>query len=269
MPSQPKYETVQMDDQDDSSTTEVDESLMGDDKHLVAEEFRERYSRRSKTTTYLSILKEARWFLDIGLLLVIIGILLRNQSQNRIPKTSEHEVMGDITGIGAHLGTQITTFHVNQTFAPYNTTEFWREEVLVAWNELMPHGMGFQMINDTSPYHDLPTPIRWGTNQTVFTTSMTHQLHCLFAVVETYSGLTSNNTHLLPDDYHWHMIHCFDYMRQAIMCAADMALEGLETTFPDHNGGSDGWDSKHVCKDYSQVMTYLESVRAYDDQKIS
>lgn len=34
-------------------------------------------------------------------------------------------------------------------------------------------------------------------------------------------------------------------MRQAIMCSADMALEGLETTFPDHNGGSDGWDSKH------------------------
>lgn len=29
------------------------------------------------------------------------------------------------------------------------------------------------------------------------------------------------------------------------MCSADMALEGLETTFPDHNGGSDGWDSKH------------------------
>jgi len=72
---------------------------------------------------------------------------------------------------------------------------------------------------------------------------MTHQLHCLFAIVETYSGLTSNTT--LPEDHHWHMIHCFDYMRQAIMCSADMALEGLETTFPDHNGGSDGWDSKH------------------------
>jgi hypothetical protein len=50
---------------------------------------------------------------------------------------------------------------------------------------------------------------------------------------------------MLPEDHHWHMIHCFDYMRQAIMCSADMALEGLETTFPDHNGGSDGWDSKH------------------------
>lgn len=72
------------------------------------------------------------------------------------------------------------------------------------------------------------------------------------------------------------------------MCSADMALEGLETTFPDHNGGSDGWDSKHgklilepllkirqailiprvVCKDWSQVKSYLESVRAYDDQLI-
>lgn len=115
---------------------------------------------------------------------------------------------------------------------------------------------------------------------------MTHQLHCLFAVVETYSGLKANVT--LPEDHHWHMIHCFDYMRQAIMCSADMSLEGLETTFPDHNGGSDGWDSKHgkiqhraesttewkaneiriVCRDYGSVINYLESVRAYDDQQI-
>lgn len=64
------------------------------------------------------------------------------------------------------------------------------------------------------------------------------------------------------------MVHCFDYMRQAIMCSADMALEGHETTFPDDNGGSDGWDSKHVCKDWSEVVDYLEGVRAYDDQLI-
>lgn len=57
-------------------------------------------------------------------------------------------------------------------------------------------------------------------------------------------------------------------MRQAIMCSADMSLEGLETTFPDHNGGSDGWDSKHVCKDPKKVREHLERVRAYDDQEI-
>jgi hypothetical protein len=125
--------------------------------------------------------------------------------------------------------------------------------------------MGFQKIPDPENYHDLPTPIVWP-NATVFTTSMTHQLHCLYAVVEVYSGLTSNTP--LPEDHHWHMIHCFDYMRQAIMCSADMSLEGLETTFPDHNGGSDGWDSKHVCRNYDKVRERLESVRAYDDQEI-
>jgi len=129
----------------------------------------------------------------------------------------------------------------------------------------MPKRMGFQRVKEPERYHDLPTPIEWP-DMTVFTTSVTHQVHCLFAIVQTYSGLKSG--HELPDDHHWHMIHCFSYLRQAILCSADTALEGHETTFPDHNGGSDGWDSKHVCKDYSQVKKYLESVRAYDDQLI-
>jgi len=161
--------------------------------------------------------------------------------------------------------TQVTTFEINQTFAPYNTSEFFKPETLTAWNELMPVGMGFQEIPDPENFNDLPTPIVWP-NATVFTTSMTHQLHCLFAVVQTYSALKSD--HQLEEDHHWHMIHCFDYMRQAILCSADMSLEGLETTFPDHNGGSDGWDSKHVCRDPKVVRERLESVRAYDDQQI-
>jgi hypothetical protein len=47
------------------------------------------------------------------------------------------------------------------------------------------------------------------------------------------------------------------------MCAGDVALEGAATTFPggkggEDMGGSDGWDAKHVCKDYGQVYEYLE-----------
>ncbi|KAH6669775.1 hypothetical protein B0J14DRAFT_104041 [Halenospora varia] len=265
MVNQLSYAHIQHDDQDNSSTTDVEESLMGDEKQMHMEEFHRNYTTTSKRTTCLSILRDARWFLDTILLLVIVGLLLQDRLQKVNSTTSEHEIGGDITGVGPHISSQVTTFHINQTFAPYNTSEFFREEVLDAWNGLMPHGIGFQWVNDTHRYHDLPHPIVWP-NKTVFTTSMTHQLHCLFAVVETYSGLKSNTS--LPEDHHWHMIHCFDYMRQAIMCSADMALEGLETTFPDHNGGSDGWDSKHICRDYSQVIDYLESVRAYDDQQI-
>ncbi|KAF2006041.1 hypothetical protein P154DRAFT_423196 [Amniculicola lignicola CBS 123094] len=256
------------DHHDDDSSTEV-ESLVGLQKEWAAHEFGPR-TRRSKRSACISIFKASRWFVVIGFQIIIMGLSAREQGLLlqgpwSMKTSSEKEVGGDITGWGKHIPTQITTFAVNQTFAPYNTSEFFQPSVLRAWNELMPVGMGFQHVRNPELYHDLPTPIVWP-NKTVFTTSMTHQLHCLYAVVEVYSGLTSNTS--LPEDHHWHMIHCFDYMRQAIMCSADLALEGLETTFPDHNGGSDGWDSKHVCKDYSKVKEYLEGVRAYDDQEI-
>lgn len=52
------------------------------------------------------------------------------------------------------------------------------------------------------------------------------------------------------------------------MCCGDVALEGQQTTFPDGFDGSDGWDAKHVCKDYSQVYEYLDKNRASNKQWI-
>jgi hypothetical protein len=161
---------------------------------------------------------------------------------------------------------QITTFSPDESYAPTNVSEFFKNETLEKWNDLMPKGIGMVWVNNTEEYDNLPTPIRWSDkSKTVFTTSATHQLHCLvslpphhpsadnqdlltgdieqWTIVSVYSGMKSDRE--LAEDHHWHMIHCFDYLRQAIMCNADMALEGLEHTFPDHNGGSDGWDAKH------------------------
>lgn len=99
MTSQLKYENIQqLDDHDDSSITEVEESLIGEEKC----ELRERYRTKSKRTTCLSMLKKARWFLDTILLLVIVGLLLRDKSQEVISQTSEHDVGGDLTGVGPH-----------------------------------------------------------------------------------------------------------------------------------------------------------------------
>ena len=156
MANQLRYQNLE--DQDDSSITEVEDSLMGDEKQMNRDEYGRRYRTKSKKISCLTILKEARFFLDTILLLAIVGLLLRRQSQEVIPTTSERDVGGDMTGVGPHrtftnltrtwlladnqlVPTQITTFHINQTFAPYNTTEFFREEVLTAWNEILP-GMG-------------------------------------------------------------------------------------------------------------------------------
>ncbi|GKT40990.1 oxidase ustYa [Colletotrichum spaethianum] len=281
--SEAKYANLGIEDHDhdDRSSTEVEESLIGGDdkacRSCLTKEYQSPSTRRQNR--WLAMLKSSRWFVDTALLLVILGLLVREQM--RQPTENKLDFGGDLTGVSGKCeyldatvrmwerGTlmQIKTFTPDYEgkYAPNDTSKFFTDEVLNNWNELMPIGMGFQWVNDTHKYHDLPTPIVWP-EKTVFTTSVTHQLHCLFAVVQTYSGLTSG--HEIPDDHHWHMIHCFAYLRQTIMCSADLALEGLETTFPDHNGGSDGWDSKHVCKDYKQVKNYLESVRAYDDREI-
>jgi hypothetical protein len=116
-------------------------------------------------------------------------------------------------------------------------------------------------VKEPAPYSVLPNPIHDYTKQTIFTTSMTHQLHCLYTILEAYNTLQVSvdlgiqNKIRMP----WHITHCLEYIRQAIMCAGDGALEGAATTPPGDPitgrdlGGSDGWDAKHVCKDYRQV----------------
>ncbi|KAK9772046.1 hypothetical protein AB5N19_11667 [Seiridium cardinale] len=259
---QHKYENMPLDDGDSRSSTEV-ESLMDEAKQWHDVDL-SRPMRRSRAGRICEFMSSWRWLIDTTLLLIILGFVVRTYYSKTAVKP--YDFGGDITGWSPKFSEQITTFVHEEEYAPYNTSEFFKPEVLDKWNKLMPLGMGFQLIDDPKKYHDLPHPIEWDEGTTVFTTSMTHQLHCLWAIVQTYSGLSSG--HPIPDDHHWHMIHCFSYMRQSILCAADTALEGKATTFPDDNSGSDGWDAKHVCKDINQVRDYLESVRAYDDQLI-
>lgn len=88
---------------------------------------------------------------------------------------------------------------------------------------------------------------------------MTHQLHCLFMMTHIYAGLATNDTSRLPHDYNSHYLHCIDYLRQGVMCAADLATEPHRPTDSDDNGPGDGsWGGLHVCKDYGQVTEYLE-----------
>ena len=46
-----------------------------------------------------------------------------------------------------------------------------------------------------------------------------------------------------------HSAHCFDYLRQSIMCAGDTSLEGETEVGP-------GWGSDHVCTDYDALLDW-------------
>lgn len=56
-----------------------------------------------------------------------------------------------------------------------------------------------------------------------------------------------------------HIGHCFDYLRQAIICCADSTLE-----WPSHSrsgqllGNIDGWGVTHRCRDFNAIGDYIE-----------
>lgn len=69
-----------------------------------------------------------------------------------------------------------------------------------------------------------------------------------------------------------HLAHCFDYIRQALMCAADSNLEEV-VTMDDENGmpltGTEGWGSKRVCRDFGQLWEWSEKWRSREGGGIS
>ena len=63
----------------------------------------------------------------------------------------------------------------------------------------------------------------------------------------------SINAHTDPH----HIRHCFDYLRHALMCAADTNFEPIDWAL----GGSTGWGFSRKCRDYDSVARWAEQWR--------
>lgn len=61
----------------------------------------------------------------------------------------------------------------------------------------------------------------------------------------------------IDDDKADHMAHCFDYLRQSILCSADTTLEG----YSDLGGG---FGVTHQCKDYDEVLEWANEHSPWD-----
>ena len=94
---QHKYENIHLtgDDHDESST-EVDESLMGDEKQWQGENI-QTLRKRQRRSRFMSILGSCRWILDTLLLLIILGLLVREQL--RAKSINPWDFTGDLTGV--------------------------------------------------------------------------------------------------------------------------------------------------------------------------
>jgi hypothetical protein len=129
--SQPKYDNVPLDDHDEAgSNTEVDESLMGDEKKWHEEDFQP----RRKKSARCRIISALRSGVNTLLLLAVLGLLIRQQLQ----KAPTLEVGSDFTGFVPKFSPRITRFQMDYKYQRDNTSEFFTPEVMNAWNELMP-----------------------------------------------------------------------------------------------------------------------------------
>lgn len=99
---------------------------------------------------------------------------------------------------------------------------------LDAWNRVYPTGFGF---------------VRLGPERRILCTSMFHQLHCIDKMRRALDD---------PDDPIAtipHLQHCMNYIRQMVLCGADVTLE------PE---GSEGVGVVHTCRDWNVVYDTIE-----------
>ncbi|KAG7112186.1 Oxidase ustYa like protein [Verticillium longisporum] len=171
------------------------------------------------------------------------SVLLNEKDREwHAPSTSLRQVGGGlIADRPPNFATKVIKWESDPSFVPNNTAEFFEQQTVDKWQSL------------------LPVNAHRGDSETFSTTSMTHQLHCLFMMGRVYAGVTERRTAELPADYHAHFLHCIDYIRQGIMCSGDVALEPHTPEDADDLGAKDGgWNGLHVCKDYGQVLEYLD-----------
>ncbi|KIM96901.1 hypothetical protein OIDMADRAFT_32797 [Oidiodendron maius Zn] len=139
-----------------------------------------------------------------------------------------------------------------------------------AWMSLFPPGMGYVSMDSIKDAGEIPQLFQDmstdGSGR--FCIAAFHQLHCLFLIYADFrralSGkLTHQDAHVLQNG---HSSHCFDYLRESIICAADSALEPFRSPFDGgtQGNGVDGFGTVHQCRDFKQLFEWGEKFRYSD-----
>lgn len=114
----------------------------------------------------------------------------------------------------------------------------------------MPYsGRGLQVAFDT---RDGP----------VFEIAAFHQLHCLTAILRDFGrmrfGVPLQTLQQGFEVITWeeHIAHCFDYIRETLMCFADSTAEGHMPNAPDRVALS---GVQHVCNDFNGLVEWTSA----------
>ncbi|KAL6889188.1 hypothetical protein GGI43DRAFT_387995 [Trichoderma evansii] len=214
-----------------------------------------------------------RWAVIVVLQTTLILLVFLKQDNKRWPKNDLQQISGsdqyvetggDINGLYKTLSHTYTFLKPEEEkYVPNMTSNDNRMEIRKNWDMLMPLGSGSVLIPDYSDHPLLgqpitDDPIRSGP---LFEASWTHALHCLYYSVDSYHQLIVNGPS--EGDNPKHAAHCFEYLRNSILCNLDMTLEGSMSTPDDKERGQ-----PHVCRNRAEAISWIEARRMDNAQDI-
>merc|ERR1712070_734972 len=195
-----------------------DEQLMSKETGELETQLRILYERQGKLR---------RWIIGLSILVGILALaLLGAVGHSTRSPGGEQTVLSPVP----RMPRTKVTFEEDKLFA--NGSNPKSDE---AWATLTPQGDGFILLpNDTRQQWELEPgkPTKAGE---VYDISVFHELHCLRHIrthTFTLQALIGEDHpqkiyDLLLKPTEDHVFHCFDYIRQALMCAGDMTIEWL------------------------------------------
>ncbi|KAF1847750.1 uncharacterized protein K460DRAFT_275988 [Cucurbitaria berberidis CBS 394.84] len=206
-----------------------------------------------------------RWPLTLFLLLVILicelSILHKQPSSLQLGE--------ELNRLVPRFATEQRIFHSDQRYASDHKTITSINATKQHWRDLMPKGGGFLNVPDYSS-HTLPPPMHFlqTPDKDVYAIAVFHELHCLMHMSGYIDKLVMkirNKDFTLDEGEIGHNDHCFNYLRNALMCCGDTTLEGQSQAPMFKNvSGTDGTGAVHICRNYDEITVWAEGRRITD-----
>ncbi|KAI0100070.1 hypothetical protein GGR51DRAFT_378557 [Nemania sp. FL0031] len=114
------------------------------------------------------------------------------------------------------------------------------------WDSLFPEKLGFVKHPELAP--------------DVAGIAVFHELHCLNMLRIAFFASTDGTLQEIASQDHdanhraslHHIRHCFEYLRQSLMCLSDANLENMNYT----TQGVSGWQTERTCRDFEGLKSW-------------
>ncbi|KAF1826695.1 uncharacterized protein K489DRAFT_398946 [Dissoconium aciculare CBS 342.82] len=222
----------------------------------------ERRSRWSSIASWLSC-----FFLGVIATLLTLGVAFR---QNAIPESLRAAALSTSPSTPSftfgstdplpNVPSETVVFEADPIFSDRST-----DDTDFAWDMLLPPGRGYVYVPDGASRGLLPG--QYTPEGEIYSVAMYHQLHCLARIRKQHwifkDGIVTGDTGMARTfagrGDSSHAQHCFDYLRQSILCSGDMTLEWPKQDGPSSGATVDGWGVPHTCKAPAAIKAYMDA----------